>query len=230
MSAQLSPQRWSAWHAGAMLLGLALSCAVGKTEPLALSCVASLAGWVWSARGAFENLRAFGAANSVTSLRVLSLACLGAAIDARAALACSLCSLGIFTLDGVDGWLARRADRASAFGAYYDSETDACFVLVLSLGMFQFGRAGAWVLLAGALRYLYLLTLWFSQRQQVEAPRSRFGRYTFALVVSAFTLGVWPAARVSQPLAAAATLLLTYSFARSFYWSLRVERTFSAPR
>jgi phosphatidylglycerophosphate synthase len=225
MSAPHDAQRWTSWHASAMLLGLALACGAGRSEPLALACIASLFSLVWLARGTFANRAGFGAANGVTSLRVLALAALGAAIDARAALACALCSLGIFTLDGIDGWLARRADRASAFGAHYDSETDACYVLLLSLGLFQWGRAGAWVLLAGALRYLYVLSLTLAQREHAQAPRSRFGRYTFAGVVSAFTLAVWPLARVSQPLTAAATLLLSYSFARSFYWSL-----LSAPR
>lgn len=226
----MSEARWSPWHAGAMLLALGLAIAVGRAAPLAFTCAASLAGWVWLSRAAFDDVRAFGAANVVTSARVLLIAGLGITIDARGALACALCSLGIFTLDGVDGWLARRSGRASAFGARYDMETDACFVLILSVGSFQFGRAGAWVLLAGALRYLYVLTLWALRREQAEAPRSRVGRYGFALVVVTFTIGIWPAVGASHALAAVSTFLLTYSFGRSFYWSLHVSRPLNAPR
>ena len=59
-------------------------------------------------------------------------------------------------LDGVDGWLARRRRIASAFGARFDMEADALLVLGLSLAVLASGRAGPWVLVAGALRYAFV--------------------------------------------------------------------------
>jgi phosphatidylglycerophosphate synthase len=221
-----SERSWSAYHAAIQLLATVAAIAIGRAAPVAWAALLSLGAWVWFSRGAFATLRDFGAANTVTSARVLSLAALAIAIDTRAAIGCALCSLGIFALDGVDGWLARRDDRASSFGAHYDMETDASFLLVLSVGLFEWHLAGAWVLFAGTLRYSYVLTLFLARRAHREAPRSRLGRYVFGLVVTAFTLAFWPAQAISQPLTAAATSLLTYSFARSFYWSLRgTQRT-----
>ena len=48
-------------------------------------------------------------------------------------------------LDAVDGWLARREQIASAFGARFDMETDAFLILVLSLLLVHFEKCGAWV-------------------------------------------------------------------------------------
>lgn len=59
-------------------------------------------------------------------------------------------------LDAVDGALARRDANASAFGAWFDQETDALFVLVLSACVWRSGHAGAWALLAGTWRYAFL--------------------------------------------------------------------------
>jgi phosphatidylglycerophosphate synthase len=223
-------RRWSACHASLLLIATLIALAIGKASPVAVTAIVSLGAWLWLSRDAFVDLRGFGAANAVTSARVLLLALLSTAIDAGAAVSCAFTALGIFVLDGLDGWLARRKGRVSSFGAHYDMETDACFVLLLSIGLHQLQRAGLWVLLAGALRYLYVLTLFVLRREHAEAPRSRLGRYLFGLIVLAFTAACWPAQRISQPLAAAATLLLSYSFARSFYWSLRAEHVLSAPR
>ena len=62
----------------------------------------------------------------------------------------------VAVLDGVDGWLARRTRMASAFGARFDMETDAALILVLAVLAWQFGRAGAWVLACGLLRYAFV--------------------------------------------------------------------------
>ena len=92
---------------------------------------------------------AFGAANRVTLWRV-AVACLfagligeaGAVAAARAGLIAGTALF--FCLDGLDGWLARRAGAASAFGRHFDHETDALFVLVLALLVYDAGRAGPW--------------------------------------------------------------------------------------
>ena len=57
-------------------------------------------------------------------------------------------------LDGVDGWLARRTNSASALGAVFDQEVDA--FLILALSVYVARSLGAWVLLIGLARYLLL--------------------------------------------------------------------------
>jgi len=102
----------------------------------------------------------FGAANAVTLARgVLTLdllAVLGSAPNVVLAWSSVALALLALALDGVDGRVARSLGEASAFGARFDMETDAVLILVLCALAWQQGKAGAWILLAGALRYLFV--------------------------------------------------------------------------
>lgn len=60
-------------------------------------------------------------------------------------------------LDGVDGWLARREGRVSAFGARFDMEVDSALALVLALTALSAGTAGAAVLLIALPRYVFVI-------------------------------------------------------------------------
>ena len=105
-----------------------------------------------------------GPADRVTLVRaVLScgVAALAAAGFAGAAARPALVTLAAvaLALDWVDGRVARRTGTASAFGAAFDMEVDAFLVLVLSVDVAA--TLGAWVLLAGAARYLLLVACWW---------------------------------------------------------------------
>lgn len=103
-----------------------------------------------------------GACNAVTHLRG-SLACLMAMpLAAPASLAdpglgWTLFGIGflVLCLDGVDGWLARRAGLQSSFGARFDMETDSTFALLLAALAWAGGAAGPAVMLLGVARYLF---------------------------------------------------------------------------
>ncbi len=102
----------------------------------------------------------FGAANAVTLARgVLALdllALIGSSPSAVLGWSIVTLALLALVLDGVDGKVARRRGEASAFGARFDMETDALLILVLAALAWSLGKAGAWILLAGALRYLFV--------------------------------------------------------------------------
>ena len=101
----------------------------------------------------------FGSANTVTLVRA-AIVCLLASLYGEQWSANALVVTGVaifaLTLDGVDGWLARLRGTESRFGARFDMETDALLVLVLSLLAWESDRAGAWVLIAGLLRYIFV--------------------------------------------------------------------------
>src|SRR5262249_50514749 len=63
-------------------------------------------------------------------------------------------------LDSVDGWLARRTRMISAFGARFDMEVDAFLILALSVLAWRHGKAGAWILASGLLRYAFVAASW----------------------------------------------------------------------
>src|SRR5258705_25472 len=107
-----------------------------------------------------------GPANRVTVLRVLLLALLAALIGepatTRTAWAAVVGGTVIAVLDGVDGAMARRSGMSSEFGARFDMETDALLIMVLSVLVWQQGKAGAWVWLCGLMRYLFVAGGWIS--------------------------------------------------------------------
>ena len=173
----------------------------------------------------------FGAANLVTLLRAGGV-CLLAGLIGRTEDAAMLgwmlplTALAILALDGLDGWLARRFGLASAYGARFDMEVDAFLILVLSLLVMQGTAAGPWVMLCGALRYLFLAWLVLMPRYDRPLPPSLCRKTVF--VVQAIALVGVLAPGLPNPaalaLAALATGLVTASFARDSFWLYRTEK------
>jgi phosphatidylglycerophosphate synthase len=169
----------------------------------------------------------FGAANRVTFLRVaftvLAAAAIGESPDA--ALSWSIVVLITLTLflDGLDGYLARRTQTMSAYGARFDMETDAALILVLSLLAWQFGKAGVWILAAGGMRYAFVLSARVLGWMRRPLPPSR-RRQAVCIWQSALLLGVisplFPSP-ASDLLAAGTVLMLGASFAVDIRWLWR---------
>ena len=170
----------------------------------------------------------FGAANAVTLLRAgivaLFAGLLGptAPIPNLAWLLAALAAVALL-LDGVDGWLARRSGMQSPFGARFDMEVDAFFILILAALAWQFDKAGVWVLLSGALRYGFVgLGRWLPWLNRPLPPRRR--RQTACVIQTAvLALCLTPPLipPVSTLLAAGALGLLAWSFAVDSLWLWR---------
>ncbi len=173
--------------------------------------------------------QAFGAANQVTLARAVLVSLIagllapsapGGYLAAWAAVAIAATAL---SLDGVDGWLARRSGRVSSFGARFDMETDALLALVLSLLVFSFDKAGAWIIAAGGARYAFLLTgKALPQLRGTLPPRWRRQAVCVLLIV-ALTICLAPV--VEQPfsgvVAAIAVMAVAWSFAVDIVWLWR---------
>lgn len=168
-----------------------------------------------------------GPANVVTLVRA-SLVALTAALigePARVTLAWLAAVLaGICTaLDGLDGWLARRTGLASAFGARFDMEVDALLIMTLAVAAWWWEKAGAWILLAGAMRYVFVLAgyLWSWMNAALPASMRRKAVCVvqivgLAVVVSPVFTGVGSAAVALGTLAA-----LSWSFGVDVLWLRR---------
>ncbi|HXQ53526.1 MAG TPA: CDP-alcohol phosphatidyltransferase family protein [Stellaceae bacterium] len=160
----------------------------------------------------------FGVANTVTAARAAAVALLfgiwaGAApVPPWTVIAIAT---AVLAADGIDGWLARRSGLASRFGARFDMEVDALLVLALALIVFAAARAGAFVILSGALRYLYVaagrLVPMLAAPLAPSRRRQTICVAQVGLLVAALAPPV-PSA-VANGLAALGLALLTYSFA-----------------
>lgn len=106
----------------------------------------------------------FGWANRVTlarSVLVIPLASLAPFLDASLSgnslwLYLSL-SVVALIMDGVDGMVARATGTESGFGARFDMELDALFILGLCFAVLALEKAGPWVLALGLMRYGFVL-------------------------------------------------------------------------
>jgi phosphatidylglycerophosphate synthase len=166
----------------------------------------------------------FGPANQITAGRAMLVALVAGFIGEprRPAVAASAAILGLIVvaLDGVDGWVARRSGTTSDFGARFDMEIDALLILVLAILVWQFEKAGPWVVLSGLLRYLFLAAgvLWPTLRQPL--PPSRRRQTICVVQIVGLVLAVAPVVTppLSTVLAAVSLLTLCYSFLVDTLW------------
>jgi phosphatidylglycerophosphate synthase len=160
----------------------------------------------------------FGPANRVTLLRagLVSVAAGFIVEPTPPAYAWTLAFLAavVVALDGIDGWFARRTNMISEFGARFDMETDAFFMLVVSVLVWRHEKAGAWVMAIGLMRYVFVAAArwlpWLAR-----PLRSTFrGKMlaVFALVALSAALAPIVVSPLSDAICAAALTGLAYSF------------------
>src|SRR3954447_4145091 len=124
-------------------------------------------------------------------------------------------------LDLVDGALARRTGTTTALGARFDGEIDA--FLILALSVYVAPEYGAWVLAAGAARYVFLAGEWLLPWMRASIPRRerrRVGAGTQGGVLTVAAADVLPHT-LMEILLAAALALLAASFGSVVWWLWR---------
>ena len=172
-----------------------------------------------------------GIANVVTLSRTGSIAALFAPLTAPGllagddALAWTVLAIAVFSLslDGVDGFFARRQNLTSGFGARFDMEVDSIFALLLAVLAWQSGKAGLWVLVLGGMRYLFLAAALIWPWLMAPLP-DRFSRKAICVIQIAVLIALLApiiSGPLSWALAAVATLLLVWSFGRDIVWLAR---------
>lgn len=172
--------------------------------------------------------RPFGPANAVTLARTTLVggvtALVADSFTSRppVAVLAALTAVAL-VLDAVDGQVARRTGTVSPLGARFDMEVDAFLILVLSVYVALW--LGPWVLLIGAMRYVFVAAAWALPWLNGALPPS-MARKTVAalqgivLLVAAAGI-VPPAAGLAAVLGA--LVLLVWSFGRDIGWLWRVR-------
>jgi len=224
---------------GDLLAGLLLSGAMAAATWRLLTLPASylvVAGILYVAMAAVVLLKlppdhpgpGIGAANRVT----LGRAALAVPIGALCIAPASLDTVGywwvivvstvVMILDGVDGRIARRTGTETAFGARFDMELDAALILALSVLVYAGGRAGAWCLLIGLMRYLFVAAGPFVPALRAELPESLRRKVVCVVqgVVLLVALGPIIPAPMATAVVAGGLVSLVYSFAVDIRWAL----------
>ena len=208
---------WSEAHAFAMTLilggigffGLAIGV-LGMVALLSFMVLIGLCRRQWTPRGDF------GAANVLTLLRLMGIAILLVA-PAPDKFIFSTLALLLLVMDAADGYIARRLGTASEFGAFFDKEVDAFFMLALCVSLYAEHRFQAWILVPGALRYAFVLLLRMVKPRHASERRSALGRWIYALTMMALIIAFLPFPRLAFVLVATMTVALVYSFLLSLW-------------
>lgn len=117
-------------------------------------------------------------------------------------------------LDAVDGWVARRSGTASPAGGRLDMETDAIFLVILSVPLAW--TVGPWVLGIGAMRYLFLAASWWRPALGRRLEFSQFRRIVAGVQGGALVAAVMPGVPIFAAAFATGTalVLLVISFGK----------------
>jgi phosphatidylglycerophosphate synthase len=210
-----------------LAIGLVLPCAAiaerlapgrGVTGAALFAIVAALA--VILMRRTYPHPR-LGLCNAVTLLRAALASALAAPLLQAGAptadVAWALTSIAALALalDGVDGWAARQSGLGSDYGARFDMEVDVALGLILAFLVLDTGKVGAWVLLLGSMRYLFVTASFVLPWLKAPLPE-RFSRKLVCVVqISVLIMLLAPpvTGAFAAILAGGATLALAWSFA-----------------
>lgn len=166
----------------------------------------------------------YGIANTITHTRLGVTTMLGAMLGEAAAssFAGPIVAVAVLTTaaDGIDGAIARARGEQSAFGARFDMEVDALLILVLCALAWQLDKAGAWVLAAGLMRYLFVLGARRWPWLLHPLPPSLRRKVVCVLQILALITCLLPAVPrpASSMIAAAGVVLLAISFVIDIRW------------
>lgn len=162
-----------------------------------------------------------GLCNVVTLFRLILVAGLVAALLTPGAGAMALFGVAAIalSLDGLDGWLARRSGHQSDFGARFDMEVDAVLALVLAGLAYFGGHAGAFVLMLGLPRYVFWLAQVPMPWLNGDLPERFSRKLTCVVQIGVLIAVLLPifSRFTADLLVAAAALMLVWSFA----WDIR---------
>lgn len=179
--------------------------------------------WAWPA-----SRQGLGWANRVTLLRAVLIAVVAGVVVypdfiQRHAEGIAALSLLALALDGIDGWVARRTGSSSAFGARFDMELDAFFIVVLCVALIALDKVGAWILVIGLARYVFLVAGFYSPWLNRALPESYFRKTVCVWQVSTLMVCLLPFVESSWATAftLVAALLLVLSFGRDIVWLWR---------
>lgn len=168
-----------------------------------------------------------GYANLVTAGRLVLVAFVAALAGQPAVPAIAWTAVVVSTiaalLDIADGWIARRTGTATTFGARFDMEVDALLITVLAVLAWAWDKAGAWVLLSGLLRYMFVAGGWLLPWLRNPLPPSLRRKTICVVQIVALIVVLGPIVRppLSTLVAALGLVILGYSFLVDTLWLWR---------
>lgn len=213
--------RWNNFHSVLFTLLFILYTVLSLRFPVIIGgAISFLYYWIIHL-GILKTFKPFaGYANRTTSLRLILVIIAGIFYNNLPDFVLFFIGISIFSLDGLDGYLARKFNQKSEFGAYFDMETDAFYVCIFTIILFEKDFAGYWILIPGFLRYFYGTIILLVGRKAKEEIRTKLGPVIagifFVSILSPFVLS----SAFYNPALIVSSSLVVMSFIYSFIQNL----------
>ena len=170
--------KWNTRHAQLMLILIVLTLLTERIELLSLGAIISFSSLIHRGSKDLVKMKPPGGyANWVTGFRLILIligSFLFGIVPDHILLELMLTAV---LLDAIDGFLARKYDHSSTFGSFFDMEVDAFFVLLMCFYYYQYEGIGWWILIPGALRYLYKAMLIMFPKPDFKEKKRKYASY-----------------------------------------------------
>jgi phosphatidylglycerophosphate synthase len=213
----MSLRQWNIIHALAMSAGLAVFHFTGQWWPVLLIAILSVI-LLWTSQWyTISHYKPFGGyGNLVTLLRYLLIILIISLSGLWNIRFIGVLFILPVALDGLDGFLARRMNQLSKLGALLDPESDSLFVALAGLLLYSRHIAGAWLLPAVYMRYIFVLVVTLMGMNGIAEKRLRFGPAIAVLMfISLIVVCIFPSLP-SKILLGVAAVMVILSFGFSF--------------
>ena len=215
-------------HSLLILTGFSGFMIFGNTAILVAVAIISFGLMLVINKAVFRELKPIGGyANWVTIFRLTLLCLLGFSYNQYDYFTLGILSVIVLFLDGVDGYIARKMSMSSAFGGRLDGETDAFFVLLFSSIVYDLKMADYWILWPGLLRYIFVLCCYLFWNKTIPEPVSYLRKTIAVIIMGALVSPFLLDKQYYLPVLIIATVLVTYSFGKSFVFQWRQNRFIS---
>lgn len=174
-------ETWSIYNASAMTIALIVALVTKQLHLLLIVFSISILSLIFiNKKSLFQTKPFFGVANTITLVRyvIIVLSFLLIDFNDTTLFFYSLCIAVV--LDFFDGLAARHFNESSFFGQYFDMEIDAFFVLLMCFFYYVHGGISWWILIPGALRYIFRLYTFCFPKPSVKEQKK-----TYATVIAA---------------------------------------------
>lgn len=176
-------KRWSLIHSLINVFGLGIALFANLSEVWIGASFLSLLVYVSFISSFLKNRNfRFGVPNCITLIRLVCLIALALFFPIITDLILFGCFVILTSLDGLDGFFARKLGQSSEVGEQFDMETDAFLVLVLSWIHVANETVGWWLLIAGSLRYTYEVISRFVSASSEKRELPKKVRATIAVI------------------------------------------------
>jgi phosphatidylglycerophosphate synthase len=217
---------WLSRHAVLMLAAIVATFVAPSGLWTALAATSSFTLLWYRERGRHALVKPYaGYANQLTALRFgFVLAAIALVDELPTVWLWSMLALNV-AIDVGDGYVARRCGQVSAFGAVFDREVDALFVLAVYQFFFLANGLPAWVLLPGSLPYVFRLATMLQADRPPPDRRERLAPALAGLNFAMLLAAVASPAQIQLYVVTASALLVAASFLTSFVGLLRHDRS-----